>query len=83
MQTIILYRTIHDNGVVTISPVKPDKYDSTCYRLVADEGKELVKDDIRTGVVDTDSVDGWEEEDIIVDETNVYTPDVTGWEVQE
>lgn len=68
MQTIILYRTINNNGVVTISPTKPDKYDGFGYRLVADNYKELVKDDIRASVIDTDSVEGWEEVDVVVDE---------------
>lgn len=31
MQTVILYRTINDDDAVTVSPVKPEKYDSIGY----------------------------------------------------
>lgn len=47
----------------TVTPVKPESYDSILYRLIADEGKELIKGDVRTGCIDTDSTDGWTEED--------------------
>ena len=47
----------------TVTPVEPESYDSTLYRLIADEGKELVKGDVRTCCIDTDSTDGWTEED--------------------
>ena len=63
MQTITLYRTIAENGRVTVSPNKPEKYDSTLYRLVADEGKELVKGEYHTTCIDTDTTDGWTEQD--------------------
>lgn len=62
MQTITLYRTTID-GKTTVTPTKPDTYDSTLYRLVAETGKELVKGDVRTPCIDTDDADGWTEED--------------------
>lgn len=61
MQTIILYRIARPDGSVTVTPNEPEQYESTLYRLVADEGMELVKGDERTIAVDADSVDGWEE----------------------
>lgn len=66
MQKIILYRTIKENGVVSVSPVKPDEYDSILYRLVADDGKELVNGDIRVCCIDTDDLEQWVEEDEVI-----------------
>lgn len=62
METITLYRVISD-GKTTVTPVEPETYDSILYRLVAADGKELVKGDVRTCCIDTDSTDGWTEED--------------------
>ena len=62
MITVTLYRVVTD-GKTTVTPVEPESYDSTLYRLIADEGKELVKGDVRTCCIDTDSADGWTEED--------------------
>lgn len=61
MQKITLYRVKNADGSVTITPKEPEQYESTLYRLVADEGMELVKGEERTIAVDTDSVEGWEE----------------------
>lgn len=61
MQKITLYRVVNADGSVTVTPKEPKQYDSTLYRLVADEGMELVKGDERTIAVDTDSTDEWEE----------------------
>lgn len=66
MQKIILYRTIKENGVVSVSPIKPDTYDSILYRLVADDGKELVNGDIRVYCIDTDDLEQWVEEDEVI-----------------
>lgn len=66
MQKIILYRTIKENGVVSVSPIKPDAYDSISYRLVADDGKELVNGDIRVCCIDTDDLEQWIEEDEVI-----------------
>ena len=62
MTTVTLYRVVTD-GKTTVTPTEPETYDSTLYRLIADEGKELVKGDVRTCCIDTDSADGWTEED--------------------
>ncbi len=62
MQTITLYRT-SKGGKTTITPKKPKSYTDTLYRLVAEEGKELVKGDVRTPCIDTDEAEGWTEED--------------------
>ena len=66
MQKIILYRAIKENGVVSVSPIKPDSYDSILYRLVADDGKELVNGDIRVYCIDTDDLEQWVEEDEVI-----------------
>lgn len=68
MQTIILYRIARPDGSVTVTPNEPEHYDSTLYRLIADEGYELVKGEERTIAVDTDSVEGWEEVEAEIDE---------------
>ena len=66
MQKIILYRTIKENGVVSVSPIKSYTYDSILYRLVADDGKELVNGDIRVCCIDTDDLEQWVEEDEVI-----------------
>lgn len=68
MQKITLYRVVNADGSVTVTPKEPEQYESTLYRLVADEGMELVKGDERTIAVDTDSTDGWEEVVTEIDE---------------
>ena len=70
MQNILLYRYIRTDGGVTHSPNKPDNTDyAIMYRLVADEGKELVNGDIRTCCIDVDKADGWEEVDALTDKS--------------
>lgn len=62
MEVKTLYRTIRADGGVDVSPNKPTEGEYTeTYRLIADEGMELVKGDVRTMCIDTDTVDGWEE----------------------
>lgn len=62
MEVKTLYRTIRADGGVDVSPNKPIEGDYTeTYRLIADEGMVLVKGDVRTMCIDTDTVDGWEE----------------------
>lgn len=68
MQKITLYRVVNADGSVTVTPKEPEQYESTLYRLVADEGMELVKGDERTIAVDTDSTDGWEEAETKINE---------------
>lgn len=62
METITLYRVVED-GKTTITPTMPETYDGVLYRLIAADGKELVKGDVRTPCIDTDDADGWSEED--------------------
>lgn len=62
MEVKTLYRTIRADGGVDVSPNKPTEGEYTeTYRLIADDGMELVKGDVRTICIDTDTVDGWEE----------------------
>lgn len=68
MQKITLYRVKNADGSVTVTPKESEQYESTLYRLVADEGMELVKGEERTIAVDTDSVEGWEEVETEIDE---------------
>lgn len=65
MQIITLYRYNRPDGGVTTSPVKPDCDYTEKFRLVADEGMELVKGDIRTTCIDTDDADGWEDVEFV------------------
>ena len=61
MQIINIYRVIRPDGGVTVTPNKPDNYEKVMYRIVADEGKELVNGDVRTSCADVESTDGWVE----------------------
>lgn len=63
MKIITLYKYTREDGGVTVSPVKPDCEYTEMVRLVADEGKLLVKGDVTTTCVDTDSAEGWTEID--------------------
>ena len=61
MQIINLYRVTRADGGITVTPNKPDSYDAVMYRIIADDGKELVKGDVRTSCADVESTDGWVE----------------------
>lgn len=64
MQKISLYRYVRPDGGVTHSLSKPDNVEYTIvYRLIADEGKELINGDIRTTCIDTNTDEGWSEVD--------------------
>ena len=63
MKIIMLYKYIRDDGGTTVSPVKPDCPYTIKYRIVADEGKILTNGIKRTGCIDVDTVDGWDEID--------------------
>lgn len=64
-----LYRYRRENGGVTVSTQKPDGVEcEITYRLIADNGMELVKGDVRTSCIDTDDKDGWTEEEMPEDE---------------
>lgn len=61
MEVKTLYRYERKGGGTTVSPVKPACEYTELYRLIADEGMELVKDGVHTDCVDTDTLDGWAE----------------------
>lgn len=63
MQIINLYKYIRDDGGITVSPVKPNIEYTEMFRLIADEGKELMNGDIRTSCIDVESIEGWSEID--------------------
>lgn len=66
MEIVNLYRYENKDGSVVITPVKRDEKDQPSnYRLIADEGKILVKDDIETECVDIEINDlgNWSEID--------------------
>lgn len=64
MEIRTLYRYTREDGGIDVSPEQPVGEYTTLYRLIADEGMELVKDDIRTCCIDTDTTKGWVEEPI-------------------
>ena len=68
MQIINLYKYIRSDGGVTVSPVKPECEYTGMFRIIADEGKVLVKGDIVTTCADVETIEGWEE---IEDETTI------------
>ena len=68
MEKITLYRYEREGGGTTVSPEKPDCEYTELYRLIADEGMELVKDDIYTCCIDTDNVEDWEEVATVINE---------------
>lgn len=68
MKVKTLYKYTREDGGVTVSPEKPNCEYTELYRLIADEGMELVKDDIHTYCIDTDNIEGWEEVVIVINE---------------
>lgn len=68
MEKITLYRYEREGGGITVSPEKPNCEYTELYRLIADEGMELVKDDVHTCCIDTDNAEGWEEIVIVINE---------------
>ena len=77
-----LYIIQQSNGVITHTPIQPEEgieY-TTSYRLIADEGMILVKDDIKTCCIDTDSTVGWSE---VVDDTPKPFMEVNEYERNE
>lgn len=59
-----LYRFEREGGGVTVSPSKPDTEFSVLYRIIADKGKVITKDNISFySVIDTESAEGWREVD--------------------
>lgn len=64
MDKIEIYRYVGSNGVID-SPIKLPMDYALRYRLIADEGKELINGDTTATVidVDVDDVDKWAEQD--------------------
>lgn len=60
-----LYKTVRDDGGVTVSPDKPESGEYTeMLRLIADEGKLLTQDgEVTCPCVDVETADGWYEVD--------------------
>lgn len=65
MITKRLYRTIREDGGITVSPTRPEGSGYTqLLRLIADEGKMLTQDgENLCPAVDTEDADGWYEVD--------------------
>ena len=68
MQIVNLYKYIRDDGGTTISPAKPNTEYTEMFRLIADEGKELINGNIRAFCVDVESTEGWTETEAEVKE---------------
>ena len=59
-----LYKYIREDGGVTVSPIEPNCEYTLMYRIIADEGKLITKDDITTTYcTDVESANGWYEID--------------------
>lgn len=65
-----LYQYDRENGRITVSPIKPECEYTEMYRLIAEEGKTLVKGDISSPCVDTYDKDGWEEIEELEEDNN-------------
>lgn len=77
MQIIPMYRYARPDGGVSVSPVKPDTEYAASYRIVADEGKAVTMDGVKTySCVDTDTLDGWYEVEFIDIEEPVDSDEV-------
>lgn len=63
MKIVSLYKYIRADGGTTVSPMKPNTEYTEMFRLIADEGKELMNGDIRTPCIDVESTEGWSEID--------------------
>ena len=61
MQIVKLWKTVRQNGGITVSPVSGDYSDSV--RLIANEGKILTNGNVKTFCIDVDSAEGWKEID--------------------
>ena len=64
MKVITLYKYIRPDGGTTVSPIKPDCDCTIMVRLIAEENKCLVKNGVKVSCIDTDSDDGWVEQEL-------------------
>lgn len=59
-----LYSYLEPDGSLTVTTIQRNPEDEPSgVRLIADEGKILVKGEIETTCIDTDTPEGWEEID--------------------
>lgn len=77
MQIITLYKTIRNDGGITVSPNKPENEEyTTLLRLIADKGKLLTRNGTDTcPCIDTNTSDRWYEvydTETKIDEINAY-----------
>lgn len=64
MQKINLYRYTRNDGGISVSPIQPNVSYTTMVRLIADEGKQLTKNNVDfCECVDDESDEGWIEVD--------------------
>jgi hypothetical protein len=70
MQKITLYKYKRADGGVTVSPNKPNTEYTEMLRILADEGKVLVKGGITTTCIDVVSAEGWSEIDEVKEEND-------------
>lgn len=60
MEIKTLYKYDRGNGKITVSPNKPDCEHTEMYRVIADDGMVVTRDnETFYGCVDTDTIDGW------------------------
>lgn len=76
MKVVKLYRTVREDGGVTVSPTKVESGEYTeMFRLIADDGKLLTVNGIDTcPCVDVETVEGWYEVDAPEETAEEYTP---------
>ncbi|MBE6547925.1 MAG: hypothetical protein E7667_03480 [Ruminococcaceae bacterium] len=65
MTVKILYRYKREDGGVSVTPIEPDQEYTVLFRVIADDGKCLVRDgEVQGCVIDTEYPEGWSEIDI-------------------
>lgn len=57
----VVYKHVKENGIFSFYLTKPNSLYTLMYRLIADEGKVLVKGGVMTTSVDVESPEGWVE----------------------
>lgn len=71
MTVINLYNYAREDGGITISPIKPKNTECVLeYRLIADEGMILIKENIETFCIDVTTPEGWTEKPAPQEELN-------------
>lgn len=75
MQIVKLYKYTRSGGGTTVSPNRPSGIFDLMYRIIADEGKVLVKGDVTTTCADVKSYEGWSEIEAAEDEEDLLNTD--------